>query len=1203
MAPRVPLLALLCLASTVPAAEPATGRDRLIRADEATFELHGPVGEQVRAVTHNWLLRAPADNPAMRAMFADRDHEPYRDLLPWSGEFAGKYLTGATQVLRLTSDPGLRKHLEGFVAQLISLQADDGYLGPYPKAFRLTGKATNVGGGATWDAWGHYHAMLGLLTWHELTGDEQALACARRIGDLLCAKFLGPDKYVVDTGNAEMNQAVAHSLALLHARTGEQRYLDLATEVVDEFARAGAGDYLRAGLAGKAFYQCPKPRWESLHPILALAELHRINGNADYRKAFENLWWSIAEHDRHNNGGFSSGEQAQGNPYHPGAIETCCTIAWMAMGVEMLKLTGDSVVADELELSTLNQVVGLHSADGKWCTYNTPMVGRRIPSTEDIAFQIRPGSEQLNCCSVNAARGFGMIAEWALMRGQDGLVLNWYGPGMMAARLDDVNVRLEQETDYPRGGAIKLKVLPERPAEFTLNLRVPHWSANTRVTVNGRELPDVTPGRYLAVRQTWRRTDEVTIKLDMTPHAWAGDRECADKVSLYRGPLLLAHEPPAAQGLNFTPHWKHFGELSAANENRAAVEWTFEGEGLKWFGKRYDDGGRAAVSIDGKRVSVVDQYGPGRDLPFEWEHKGLAAGRHTVRIEVLGEKAEASKGTWNNITGFGPAGAAKPTVGVGIAVPTLDLAALNWREVAPADGAVVGVEVDDAEGRVVRLRDFGTAGRDRRPYATWLGAKNATPVAFSRQSPLRSRHLAAAAPGAGSKVDAERPASLPTEDGFRGIWYSNQPQDDQYRFKYSGGFATYPQQHIPLAVYCPRADKTFFAYGGRGKLNREILNLVSFYDHKTGQVTRPRVVLRRGTNDAHYNPTLAVDDAGYVYVFCNSHGRGAELGREDPTFGRSYIFRSVRPGSIESFERVRDDNFSYSQAWSAGGRLLWLHTRYVGNARRLFWSASADGRKWSEPSPLAEMAQGSYQVSWAAGERVATALDHHPSKGGLNARTNIYYLETRDGGATWTTPAGERLTLPLRETSNPARVRDYEAEGKLVYLKDLAFDADGWPVILYLTSGSYKAGPAGGERVWHTARWTGAAWAFAEVARSDHNYDHGSLYVDGRRWRVMAPTEPGPQPWMTGGAVAVWASDDEGRSWRKERVIGAFNGRNQTYVRRPFRAHRDLYAFWADGDAMGTSESDLFVADSDARVFRLPRQMDGETAAPVAVAP
>jgi hypothetical protein len=305
----------------------------------------------------------------------------------------------------------------------------------------------------------------------------------------------------------------------------------------------------------------------------------------------------------------------------------------------------------------------------------------------------------------------------------------------------DVKVRLEQETDYPRGGDVKLKVLPDRPVEFALNLRVPHWSANTRVTVNGKEMPDVTPGRYVAVRQTWRRTDEVTIRLDMTPHAWAGERECAGKVSLYRGPLLLAHEPPAAQGLNCTPHWKHFGELSAANEKGAAVEWTFEGEGVKWFGKRYDDGGRVAVSIDGKRVAVVDQYGPGRDLPFEWEHKGLAAGGHTVLIEVLGERAEASKGTWNNITGFGPAGAEKPTAGVGVTVPMIDTRAMKWREVQAEDGAVVGVEVDDVEGRAVRLRDFATAGRDRRPYATWLPAKGLTPVPFSRQAPLRSRRL------------------------------------------------------------------------------------------------------------------------------------------------------------------------------------------------------------------------------------------------------------------------------------------------------------------------------------------------------------------------------------------------------------------------------------------------------------------------------
>ncbi len=50
---------------------------------------------------------------------------------------------------------------------------------------------------------------------------------------------------------------------------------------------------------------------------------------------------------------------------------------------------------------------------------------------------------------------------------------------------------------------------------------------------------------------------------------------------------------------------------------------------------------------------------------------------------------------------------------------------------------------------------------------------------------------------------------LAVEDGYRGIWYFNQPTDDEYRYKYSGGFATYPQQHAPIAIYCPQVAKTF----------------------------------------------------------------------------------------------------------------------------------------------------------------------------------------------------------------------------------------------------------------------------------------------------------------------------------------------------------------------------------------------------------
>jgi DUF1680 family protein len=513
------------------------------------FQLRGRVHDYLAAVTNNWLKIAPTSNPAMLEMFRDRDRQPLRDMVPWAGEFAGKHLVSAVQVWRVTGDETLNDFIADFVKQLVALQADDGYLGPWPKQNRLTGHAPNAGpkGGDTWDAWGHYHVMLGLLLWEESTRDSAALNCARRIGDLFCRKF--ETQRLVDTGSTEMNLAPIHSLCLLHRRTGEERYLKLALKICDEFAATNkdgkplAGDYLNAALAGKEFFQMPKPRWESLHPIMGLAELYRITGDDKYRRAFEQTWWSIVKLDRHNNGGFSSGEQAQGNPYHRGAIETCCTIAWCALSVEMLRLTQKSIVADELELATLNSVLGLHSPSGRWVTYNTPMDGVRKASAHDIVFQARAGSPELNCCSVNGARGLGLISDWAVMTSQDSLTLNWYGPSTISAPLlNGPEITLTQETDYPRAGRVKLDVRPSRPAKFTLKLRVPHWSANTRVTLNGKALSAARAGTYLALDRTWKHGDTVELEFDFSLHFWRGERECDGKSSIYRGPLLLTYD-------------------------------------------------------------------------------------------------------------------------------------------------------------------------------------------------------------------------------------------------------------------------------------------------------------------------------------------------------------------------------------------------------------------------------------------------------------------------------------------------------------------------------------------------------------------------------------------------------------------------------------------------------------------------------------
>ena len=730
----------LLFGGLVAAEVPISVSPKLDRAVDAALTLGGPIQRQVRGVIDNWLLVAPDKNPAILEMFADRDKTPYRNLLPWSGEFAGKYLTACTEIIRLTSDAALRAKTQAFVDRLIALQDEDGYLGPFPKAHRLTGKAPNAD--VTWDAWGHYHIMLGLMMWHDLAADPKALRCAEKIGDLLCARFLGGGKHVADMGSPDQNQAVIHGLCRLYRKTGTSRYLELAEQIVKEFEINGAGDYLRTALDGKEFYATPKPRWESLHAILGLAELHRITGKEEYRRAFEHIWWSIVKLDRHNNGGFSSGEQAVGNPYHGAPIETCCTIAWLATSLEMLRTTGNSIIADEMELSTLNSIVGLHSADGAWCTYNTPMDGRRIPSTTDIAFQIRPGSEQLNCCSVNAARGFGMISDWALMvekaKGEmpTSLILNWYGPSALCAQVDGTKVTLKQETDYPRSGRIELQVSPERPAKFALKLRIPHWSSQSKVLVNGVETA-AQAGTYCTISREWKTDDKVTLDLDFRLRAWVGERECSEKASFYRGPILLVLDRPKSAIRQRPGTWQHFGQLHASREKGSVYEYDFEGEGIRWFGKFFDDAGKARVLIDGKEIAMVDQYGPVREKPFSWEYQGLSPGKHTIRIEVSGEKSRESRSTWSNVIGFGKPGAERPEFPADI--PAIDLS--HFRGEQPGneeDHALENYRVGDDKQSLL-LRDFGTAGRNDSVYTSWLPVKNAQPTPFSPANPLRAR--------------------------------------------------------------------------------------------------------------------------------------------------------------------------------------------------------------------------------------------------------------------------------------------------------------------------------------------------------------------------------------------------------------------------------------------------------------------------------
>jgi len=434
------------------------------------------------------------------------------------------------------------------------------------------------------------------------------------------------------------------------------------------------------------------------------------------------------------------------------------------------------------------------------------------------------------------------------------------------------------------------------------------------------------------------------------------------------------------------------------------------------------------------------------------------------------------------------------------------------------------------------------------------------------------------------KSDVVKP---PAADGYRGIWYYCNGLKGRFRYKYSGGLGTYCAKHIPLAWHAPEAGKTFFCYGGRPKDKNTLLHMVAYYDHRTGAVPRPRVLMDKRTGDAHDNCTLLLDEKGHLWVFSASHGnqRGA------------YVHRSAEPYDIETFVRIRDENFSYPQAWPVPGQgVLFLHTRYIEGRRTLMWQTTPDGSDWSERRTLSCIEDGQYQVSRAHGTTVGTAYNIHPA--GVDARTNLYYLQTDDFGRTWRTARGRAVAPPLTDADNPARVLDVRGKD-LVYLKDLNFDAAGRPIVLVVLSASWRPGPEAGPRRWTTCHWTGTQWRARSQITSDNCYDTGCLHVEADgSWRIIGPTETGPQPFYPGGEMALWSSTDRGASWEKVRQITRDSRLNHTYARRPVNAHQGFYALWADGNGARPSESRIYFCDRDGQAVRLPTEMKGDSAEP-----
>lgn len=507
--------------------------DAFTPAAPGSIRIEGWLGEKIQASIGNRVMAQ--DTSLIMKAYQERVEENSGH---WRCEYWGKWFTSASLGLAYQPTSEHRKIIDQGVKDLLATQSPDGYIGTYKDDKHL----------GIWDVWGRKYTMLGLIADYDLNGNKESLEAACRVADHLLQEA-PPGKFNLTENGIDVLQGLSSSsvlqpIAQLYQRTGNQRYLELANDIIGNWSRSnqlidGGLRLLEHAADGTPPSKiASRKAYEMMSCFEGLCEMYRITGDKNYLDSAVKFAHSIRKSELmiHGSGSnqelWADGKRTQTETLEQ-PVETCVTTTWMGLCDQLLRLTGDPLWADELEISLYNALLGSMTPDGAWWAYFSPLSGQRVPSHyqhEDV---------QMSCCVANGPRGLLLTPKWAMMGFGGGIVVNLYAPGEGFHELPDGNrVTVKQETDYPKGDTINLTVSPAKKVRFALKLRIPEWSKANSLVVNGESFTP-NPGGYALIDREWSPGDQVSLTLDLRGRAVAAPSG-APAFAVMRGPIVLA---------------------------------------------------------------------------------------------------------------------------------------------------------------------------------------------------------------------------------------------------------------------------------------------------------------------------------------------------------------------------------------------------------------------------------------------------------------------------------------------------------------------------------------------------------------------------------------------------------------------------------------------------------------------------------------